>query len=257
MSIDDEIARKRRSMQAAVDAEARRKADADRLNNALSKAHMSHSTPIIRMPSEDLRRVITETMPRMNFNAPKIIKNMPDGTTRVRPTNGQEWASDHSFDVVVARSDDKHLTPTAIWFFRNGSVAYTYNGNQLDNLNVSTSVVREKIIETIASAQVVTPRTNNTTGTSGSSSGGCYIATAVYGSYDCPEVWILRRYRDNVLKPSLFGRLFIKTYYAVSPVLVKHFGKTEWFRAFWRKRLDHLRDSLKEKGFSDRPYDDC
>ena len=28
------------------------------------------------------------------------------------------------------------------------------------------------------------------------SSGGCYVATAVYGSYDCPEVWVLRRYRD-------------------------------------------------------------
>src|SRR5699024_12626084 len=24
------------------------------------------------------------------------------------------------------------------------------------------------------------------------SSGGCYVATAVYGSYDCPEVWTLR-----------------------------------------------------------------
>ncbi len=28
---------------------------------------------------------------------------------------------------------------------------------------------------------------------------GCYIATAVYGSYDCPEVWVLRRYRDYKL----------------------------------------------------------
>ena len=30
-------------------------------------------------------------------------------------------------------------------------------------------------------------------------SGGCYVATAVYGSYDCPEVWTLRRYRDYTL----------------------------------------------------------
>ena len=28
---------------------------------------------------------------------------------------------------------------------------------------------------------------------------GCYIATAVYGSYDCPQVWTLRRYRDYTL----------------------------------------------------------
>ena len=31
------------------------------------------------------------------------------------------------------------------------------------------------------------------------SSGPCYVATAVYGSYDCPEVWTLRRFRDVCL----------------------------------------------------------
>lgn len=29
-----------------------------------------------------------------------------------------------------------------------------------------------------------------------SNSGGCYVATAVYGSYDCPQVWTLRRFRS-------------------------------------------------------------
>ncbi len=28
---------------------------------------------------------------------------------------------------------------------------------------------------------------------------GCYIATCVYGSYDCPQVWTLRRFRDYTL----------------------------------------------------------
>lgn len=45
-----------------------------------------------------------------------------------------------------------------------------------------------------------------------SGSGRCYIATAVYGSYDCPEVWVLRRYRDYYLKNSSSGRLFIRLY---------------------------------------------
>lgn len=42
------------------------------------------------------------------------------------------------------------------------------------------------------------------------SSGGCYIATAVYGSYDCPEVWTLRRFRDNFLAENWLGRMFIR-----------------------------------------------
>ena len=61
-------------------------------------------------------------------------------------------------------------------------------------------------------------------------SGGCYVATCVYGSYDCPEVWTLRRFRDNYLKRSYWGRLFIKAYYVVSPKVVSVFGSSTWFR---------------------------
>ena len=43
----------------------------------------------------------------------------------------------------------------------------------------------------------------------GTKSGGCYVATAVYGSYDCPQVWTLRRFRDYTLAGSWYGRTFI------------------------------------------------
>lgn len=51
---------------------------------------------------------------------------------------------------------------------------------------------------------------------------GCYIATAVYGSYDCDEVFALRRFRDDRLSKSPFGRFFIRTYYRFSPGLTKY-----------------------------------
>lgn len=35
--------------------------------------------------------------------------------------------------------------------------------------------------------------------------GGCYVATAVYGSYDCPQVWTLRRFRDNTLAATWYS----------------------------------------------------
>lgn len=63
---------------------------------------------------------------------------------------------------------------------------------------------------------------------------GCYIATAVYGSYDCPQVWTLRRFRDHTLAASWYGRTFLHAYYAVSPTLVKWFGRTAWFQKLWR-----------------------
>lgn len=46
---------------------------------------------------------------------------------------------------------------------------------------------------------------------------GCYIATAVYGSYDSPQVLILRSFRDNYLAKRFWGRKFISTYYRYSP----------------------------------------
>jgi ribosomal protein L37AE/L43A len=86
--------------------------------------------------------------------------------------------------------------------------------------------------------------------------GGCYIATAVYGSYDCPQVWTLRRYRDNFLAKSLCGRLFIHVYYAISPILVCFFGNLEWFKKFWKKRLDRMVERLNAEGVDNTPYRD-
>ena len=52
-----------------------------------------------------------------------------------------------------------------------------------------------------------------------SHSEGCFIATATYGNYDHPIVKDFRLFRDNVLKNSFWGRIFIKTYYKSSPFL--------------------------------------
>lgn len=85
---------------------------------------------------------------------------------------------------------------------------------------------------------------------------GCYVATAVYGSYDCPEVWTLRRYRDNTLAETWYGRAFIKTYYAISPFVVRHFGETKWFKKMWRGTLDRKVKKLQNKGYESTPYED-
>lgn len=89
-----------------------------------------------------------------------------------------------------------------------------------------------------------------------SASSGCYIATAVYGSYDCPEVWTLRRFRDDVLAKTYYGRLFIKVYYFASPTVVRLFGTREWFTGFWKRHLDKMVHNLNSRGFESSPYRD-
>lgn len=88
------------------------------------------------------------------------------------------------------------------------------------------------------------------------SSGGCYVATAIYGAYDCPQVWTLRRFRDYTLASTWYGRLFIRTYYAISPTLVRWFGHTKWFKNFWKVRLDKMVTNLQNNGVESTPYQD-
>ena len=85
--------------------------------------------------------------------------------------------------------------------------------------------------------------------------GGCYVATAVYGDYDSPEVRILRRFRDQALGTSAAGRGLIQTYYAASPVLLKTFDGAVSRRTF-RVALDRLVGHLRRRGYSDAAYSD-
>ena len=78
-------------------------------------------------------------------------------------------------------------------------------------------------------------------------SGGCYIATCVYGSYDCSEVLILRYFRDNHLAKSWLGRMFIQVYYVISPKLVSLFGDKEWFHSLFKRIINSQVKRLSQK----------
>lgn len=137
------------------------------------------------------------------------------------------------------------------------------DGIHLENLWYNNSIRSVKITkvyiqymdgteETVLGSQV----TQISGGTGGSASGCCYVATAVYDSYNCPEVWTLRRYRDYKLAENWYGRAFVRLYYAISPSLVRKFGKTEWFKKMWRGKLDKMVKKLQAEGYESTPYED-
>jgi hypothetical protein len=63
-----------------------------------------------------------------------------------------------------------------------------------------------------------------------SNSSNCFIATACYGNIQAEEVIVLRKYRDEVLIKHFLGRLFVTTYYKISPPIAKFIANSNWLK---------------------------
>lgn len=87
----------------------------------------------------------------------------------------------------------------------------------------------------------------NTSNGNTSNKSGCYIATAVYGSYDAEPVLVFRRFRDERLAGHAFGRAFIRSYYAVSPSLARYFAGRTVLNRLARRLLDGLAKLLDDR----------
>lgn len=61
----------------------------------------------------------------------------------------------------------------------------------------------------------------------------CYIASHIF-SEDHPVVESLRLWRDQVLMKNWYGQLFVTFYYALSPFLIKVFGRTWLFNHIFK-----------------------
>ena len=71
-------------------------------------------------------------------------------------------------------------------------------------------------------------------------SSSCFIATAVYGDPYAEEVIALRRFRDETLLTNIFGKIFVRIYYKVSPPIAEKLKQMPKTSAFIRKILDKL-----------------
>lgn len=71
----------------------------------------------------------------------------------------------------------------------------------------------------------------------GTGAGGCFIATASYGSKLHPKVQVLREFRDDVLLASEWGRAVVDTYYKYSPDLACYIAERDGVRMITRVLL--------------------
>ena len=79
------------------------------------------------------------------------------------------------------------------------------------------------------------------------STSGCFIATAAYGTPFAEEIDVLRNWRDNFLEASYPGRLFIRTYYTLSPPVADNISESDGKRKIVRTALGPIVKVLKDK----------
>ncbi len=112
----------------------------------------------------------------------------------------------------------------------NFGTSSTYSKVVLIVMNTSSSTDGETF--TIEAAK--------SSNSSGGDDGGCFIATAAYGSYLDSHVKILRDFRDHYLLTNPAGRAFVKFYYKTSPPIADYIEKHETVRIATRWVLTPL-----------------
>jgi uncharacterized repeat protein (TIGR01451 family) len=141
----------------------------------------------------------------------------------------------------------------AVTLFPDLPVAVSLNAGETRTITFATNwlaapvstytVSWEFVVNDVSLLDPIMP--NNATGSwtgtvEGGGGGGCFIATAAYGSYLDPHVRRLRRFRDETLMQSQSGRALVSWYYEFSPPVAAFIEQNEFLKSITRIMLTPL-----------------
>lgn len=176
----------------------------------------------------ELQVVSTEVTRKITLTAQTNTR--PAQPTNLWPTDGAAMQLPVKLFASVFVDADGDAHEASQWIIQNDSGGIVYSGS-LDEANKTSFMVPSATLQAntkyywqviyrddrgvVSSASALTAFTaaNPTPG----SSGGCFIATAAFGSPMAGQVEILRQFRDRYLMTNNSGQKFVAWYYRNSP----------------------------------------
>lgn len=132
-----------------------------------------------------------------------------------------------TYDVLTASElgwSDFSQVPTQVHLDPGQSTSFPVTVTIPTGAEIDQEEETHLVAESMANPDLVDAITAYTTVTApvgaagpGAGGGGCFVATAAYGSYLDPHVASLRRFRDEHLVTNAPGRAFVQAYYEWSP----------------------------------------
>ena len=129
-----------------------------------------------------------------------------------------------------ANSTRRPVVPTNVLYTNRSQSQQNYNTNQ-----PSASYTPNQSKNSAILNQIQQQARQNTA----KQSSGCFISTEIYG-LDSPQTNKFRAWRDNTLQKTVYGRLFIKFYYRVSPYIVDLIRASKPLKTCFEKILGYM-----------------
>ncbi len=216
-----------------------------------SKVHWNGAArPTTFVPPSRLQAAISAADVALGGSIPVTVVSghLVSGSTTFNVNNPVPTVSNVSPVAVIAGGGNFTLTVTGTGFVPGSTVRW--NGSNRSTSYVSgttlTAVILGSDIQSAGTATITvfnpTPAGGESPGTSlaistgstGGGGGGCFIATAAYGTPMAAEVRYLRALRDQYLLTNAIGRRFVHAYYTVSPPLADFLRDNAFLRAWVR-----------------------
>jgi M6 family metalloprotease-like protein/uncharacterized repeat protein (TIGR02543 family) len=176
-------------------------------------------------PSDRVYANVTADQPDQNYTASIIQHTLTIAAGTGGTTDPVPGTSQHDYGTQV------QVTATA-------DSGYQFSGWTGDASGTTSPItITMDSDKSITASFTATPPDEPGDGDGGAKKGGCFIATAAYGSPLHPHLDILRDFRDKYLMPNGFGRKFVELYYRYSPRIADFIAEHKLLKAAVRVNL--------------------